>query len=342
MVLELRKVQTSAAGSFILTLPKSWADEIGLKKGDRVGISIEDDGSIRVAPHGVERKKVTTMVLNLEEYQDSKLLDLSIKSCYALGSDFIKIVSKSQIRPEKKKEIKSILPGLVGTEIAEEFADSIILQTIVDPAKFTHEALIKRYSVLASSVLKDAIRSLRENNMVLAQDAYERGSESAKLYRLMLRQLMLAIRNRVITKEIGIDDVGELLVRAVLGRDISRLVYHATRLARQVVELKGRKIDANIIATLAKMSEVAVDMQEKVIQSFITKEINLILQVFEKMELVREMDEALATKILEAKSDPLIAIILTRMIRDIRAISGYAVAIAEDTMLKGFCARWPS
>jgi phosphate uptake regulator len=341
-MVELRKVQTSAAGSFILTLPKSWADEIGLKKGDRVGIALEDDGSIRISPHGTERKKTSYVNISLDEIQDHRLLDLSIKSLYALGSDYIRILSKSQIRPEKKKEIKKTLPGLIGTEIAEEFHDKMILQTIVDPARFTHETLIKRYSVLSTSVLKDAVKALIDNNISLAQDAYERGTEGAKLYRIMLRQLMLAIRNRSITKDIGIQDVGEIIVRAVLGRDISRLVYHATRLAGQVIELKGKKIDREILNSIVKMSEVALNMQEKAIQAFLTRDTKQVVDTLNMMEHIREMDSIIISKIPKNMSNTLLEISLTRMIKDIRSIAGYAIAIAEDAVLSSFCTRWSS
>jgi phosphate uptake regulator len=45
-----RKVQQTATGSFLITLPMDWVQDCNLKKGDVVEISLLDDGSIKIKP----------------------------------------------------------------------------------------------------------------------------------------------------------------------------------------------------------------------------------------------------------------------------------------------------
>ena len=38
--LEYRKIQRVGKGSFILTLPREWVKEVGLDKGDHIGVMV--------------------------------------------------------------------------------------------------------------------------------------------------------------------------------------------------------------------------------------------------------------------------------------------------------------
>lgn len=62
------------------------------------------------------------------------------------------------------------------------------------------------------------------------------------------------------------------------------------------------------------------------------KDVSLAILVLNKMPDIREKEESLLKSILERVRDADSAITLSIIVRDIRRIAGYAVAIADDAM----------
>ncbi|MDY6959298.1 MAG: AbrB/MazE/SpoVT family DNA-binding domain-containing protein, partial [Halobacteriota archaeon] len=75
--MESRKIQTSASGSYFITLPKTWVQNVGLKHGDRVEL-IMDTNSLSVFPPNKSSIQSTEVNLNLEEYNEPLLLERQI------------------------------------------------------------------------------------------------------------------------------------------------------------------------------------------------------------------------------------------------------------------------
>jgi phosphate uptake regulator len=100
--MEARKVQISGKSTFMITLPKKWAVDIGLKVGSRVSITYRDDRTLLlILP--TNKPFVTRKTLSLD----------SVKS-------------------ELKKEIKWICNSLIGCEVGEETKTKIVIYDILN------------------------------------------------------------------------------------------------------------------------------------------------------------------------------------------------------------------
>ena len=71
---------------------------------------------------------------------------------------------------------------MIGVEIAEDFANRLVLQNLIDPSKFELNGLLEKFAETSKAVFQDAIRALTVVDLSLAQDAYERGEQSIKVY----------------------------------------------------------------------------------------------------------------------------------------------------------------
>ena len=337
--METRKVQLSVQGSFILTLPKSWVHEVGLSKGDQVALETEDDGSLRVYAQARKTREGTANAISVESFPSMQLLDLCIKASYIQGNDITEIISKHNLRSDQKRWIKESIAGLVGTEIGEEFADKVVLLNLVDPLKFPIDTVLQRFSEVAKAIFVDAIDGVVHGDFDLARDAYERGKESARFYRLLMRQIIQCARNRQIAHQMGIKDIGEVIIRATCTRELSRLAYYAMRIAQHVIVLEKADVRRDLIETIEKMSTIAGQMHDKAMNAFLKMDINLAGESMEKMDSERTLFEQGMKQILMLKPDAKIATELALIIRDLRAIAGYAVAIADDAVLRAFAKR---
>src|SRR5215467_2063567 len=171
--MEVRKLQTTAAGTFLVTIPKEWVSLMGLTKGGLVSMELEDSDLV-ISP--VNRKPATqSRPLDIDKVKDRKMLELSISASYIQGHDITEVVSKNKVLPLQKRWIREAVDNLVGVEISEEYSDRVVLQNLVDPRAFELDRIMTRFSESSIAVLRDAVTGLASGDKVLAQDAFERG-----------------------------------------------------------------------------------------------------------------------------------------------------------------------
>jgi phosphate uptake regulator len=329
--MEIRKLQTTAAGTFIVTIPKEWTHKLSLKRGDLVSIELEENDIVISST----KAKVTnqTKSLSIDEFKDQKLLELCITASYIQGHDVTEIVSSTKINPDQKRWIRQAVDGLIGVEIEEDYANRVILQNLVDPSKFNIDKLLEKFSTASTAVFHDAINALIQNDLTLAQDAYERGEQSTKLYRLLMRQALHAARSRKMRDEMNMPDVSNVVVKIIATREIGRMAYYAMRIAQHVSEIE-RKLDEQTIGIIQKMAKITTEMQEQSLKALLNRDMDLASTIIDKMASVRKQYEA--AYLLLPKQSERSSLALSLIIRDIRAVAGYAVALADDAVLGVF------
>jgi phosphate uptake regulator len=332
-VLEIRKLQKIKGGSFTITLPKKWVEQRNLKSGEQIALSEEEDGSLRLYPLVAAKEKPLKVTLSLEEYPDLTALKYCVGTYYIQGTDQINIVSEKIIPAEEKRRLKELRMELPGIEVAAEEADKLSLQVLIDPTTFPLESLIEKTSSFSLHLQEDAVKSVLDWNFALAREVLERGREAQRHYRMTIRQVALSSMNRFIAEKAGVKNCRECITFALIARDLSRLVYHASSIARHLLSLNGKKrASSEVLTLIAEMSETAYKMQKEAVQAFLQGDVQLAIKVFGKMEVIRQKEKILLKKILEKTRDVDKAVVLSMIARDLRRIAGYAVAVADDAM----------
>src|SRR5579872_6928905 len=326
--MEVRKLQTTGAGTFIVTLPKSWAENLGLHKGDLVNVE-KDERDIVISPTR-GRQNTQTNSINIETFKDQKLLELCITASYIQGHDVTEIHSKNKMNPDHKRWVRKAVDGLIGVEISEDYANRIILQNLIDPSKFDLDTLLEKFALTSKAVFEDAINALVDVDLSLAQDAYERGDQSTKLYRLLMRFCLQAIKNRNIREQMKIKEASGVVIRIIAVRELGRMAYYAMRIAQHVGEIE-KKLDEQVATIVQKMTRVSVEMQDQSLDALLKKDLGMASTIIDRMVQVRRLYDVASP--LVGKNPERTALALSLIIRDIRAFAGYAVALADDAVL---------
>jgi phosphate uptake regulator len=331
--LEIRKLQKIRGGSFTLTLPKQWVEKRRLESGEQIAVSEEEDGSLRLYPLVSATEKPLEVMLSLEDHSDLAALEYCVETYYIQGSNQISICCKEIIPVEQKRRLKQLRMELPGVEVAEEAADKLSFQVLIDPTTFSLESLIEKTSSFSLHLQEDAVKSVLDWNFALAKEVLERSREAQRHYRMTIRQVALSSMNRVVAEKVGVKNCRECITFALIARDLSRLVYHSSSIARHILSLEGKmKANPEILRTIAEVSKTAYEMQSEAVQAFLQKNVKLAIAVFGKMKFMRQEEEALLKKILEKTRDVDTAVALSMIARDLRRIAGYAVAVADDAM----------
>src|SRR5487761_1460268 len=303
--MEVRKLQTTAAGTFIITIPKGWAEKLKFKKGDLVSLELEQ-GDIVVTPTK-SRPASQSRSLAIDEFKDQKLLELCITASYIQGHDVTEVISKEKILPDQKRWVRHAVEGLIGVEIAEDYANRIVLQNLVDPSRFEMDKLLERFTQTSKAVFEDAIKAIIENDFALAEDAFERGEESK------------------------LGDFSTVAVKIIAIRELSRMAYYAMRIAQHVGEIDA-KLDESILSLIQKMTKITLEMEDQAFTALSKKDLALASSVIDRMTNIRKLYEMAHSASLKEHNDRT-SLALSLIIRDIRAIAGYTVALADDAVL---------
>ncbi|MCX8154160.1 MAG: phosphate uptake regulator PhoU, partial [Candidatus Bathyarchaeota archaeon] len=179
---ELRKVQCTRTGTFFVCLPRSWAEQHGLRKGTLVSLNETSEGKLLVdAKYDAEQlPKVAN--LNVGPY-----LSREIISRYLLGFDVITIQATTGIDFDVRNVVKATASALIGLEIIEESYSQIVLQCLLEPSGFPPEKILRRNYAIVAGMNRDAVASFVNGDLQLAKSVVARDDESNRLYFLLVR-----------------------------------------------------------------------------------------------------------------------------------------------------------
>ncbi len=173
-------------------------------------------------------------------------------------------------------------------EIAEEYSDRVVLQNLVDPLKFDLAKSMERFSATSLAVLADAVRAFAEGDIVLAQDAFERGHQSTRFYRLLMRLSIQVVRNRRLRDEMNGSNIDDALMKIMAIKELGRVAYYAMRVAQHVLEV-GKRPEPATIAAVTEMATITGEMQQSAFEAFMKKDLTLASGVIARMDEVRRL-----------------------------------------------------
>ena len=323
---EIRKLQVTAGGTYILTIPKEWAETLKAEKGTMLNMEL-DNGSIIISSNMI--RETESHSINMAGIVDRKSLELRIISSYILGHDITEIYSEDHDN-EWKDWVKETLKGLIGIEISEEYSGRILLQNLIDPYKFDLTSSMDKFVKNSMAVLSDSIISLSRNENFLSKDAYNRGKELIRTYRLLMRLVILAGKDKELCTKYRFSNLTDTTMVAIAIREIGRIAYYAMRTAEHSSEFEY-KLDTSLLESLKDMEKLTEEMVTKSFKSLMERDISLASWVMDSMVRIREIYE----KIMESSSflNMKGRLTISLIVRDLRAIAGYAVALADDSIL---------
>src|SRR3972149_6673565 len=232
---ELRKVQRTQTGTFFVCLPKSWAEQHGLRKGTLVALDETGDGKLLIDPKYNAEQLPRVATLNAGPY-----LRREIIGRYLLGFDIIRIEAKERIDFDVRNIVKATVGSLIGLEIVEETYSQIVLQGLLAPSGFPPEKILRRNYAIVAGMNRDVVNSLVDGDLQLAKSVIARDDESNRLYFLLVRILRTIIQTPSLSEKLGITPIDCLDYR--LAASLVEAIGDASvQVASKTIELNGVK-----------------------------------------------------------------------------------------------------
>ncbi|RLI22391.1 hypothetical protein DRO54_01275 [Candidatus Bathyarchaeota archaeon] len=327
--MEQRKIMSLGRSSLVISLPKYWVQLNELKQGDVVSVAMNRDRSLVIFPGAKKEEEVEKITLHVGE--DDKLLHVirSIIACYLNGYSDIKLVSSKFFRATQQKAIRDAVKKLY-MRIMEADAKQMRITTLVDESKASIETGIKRMYALSSSMCKDVLLALKNNDVELAKTVYTLDDEVDNFSFLLLRLVRKAATNPTLANQLKLDALDCLDFQTFIHR-IEQIADQAANIAKSIILLhgKGKKISEQILDKLYLAGTTALELYEKAVNSLLSKDVKTSEEVIEsEVELEKLDQEIAALAFLKEKSTAVICACCS--IRDsILRIAGFAADIAE-------------
>jgi phosphate uptake regulator len=275
---ELRKVQRTVTGTFFVCLPRSWAEQHGLRKGTLVALDETGDGKLLVDPAYNAEQLPRVASLNSGPY-----LSREIIGRYLLGFDIIRIEAKDRIDFDVRHIVKATVSSLIGLEIVEESNSQIVLQCLLEPSGFPPEKILRRNYAIVAGMNRDAANSFINGDLQLAKSVIARDDESNRLYFLLVRILRTIIQNPGLSEKLELTAI-ECLDYRLAASLVEAIGDACVQVATKTVELNGVRPSEDLRKLLVNLQTVCYDAHEQALKSFVNKDIALA----ENVRLMRE------------------------------------------------------
>ena len=140
-----RRVQCTGRGSYIISLPKEWVEDIGLNRGSEIAFNIQPDSTLTLVPRKIMEKegrengsKPKEYYINIDPKEPPQSTIRMIRALYAIGADIIRVHFKNTTDATKNKnEIKNLArDNFLGSEIIDETPDEITMQILIKHSEF--------------------------------------------------------------------------------------------------------------------------------------------------------------------------------------------------------------
>ncbi len=325
-----RKLQITGGSTYILSLPKDWVTRNQLKKGSVMVLSEQDDGSLSVLPSRLEKEeKQEDAFIKVTPNDHPDAVTRTAISAYLAGYTVLHLKAKEQqpLPSKLRNHLKTFARNyLVGTEIVTDTPTDLTLQVLLNLPELTVNNALSRMSIIASSMHKEAMTSLRKLDYATAKSIIETDREVNRFGLYIVRLLKLAVSNSRVVKEIGLDNPKDCLGYRLIAKSVERTADHATKIAENLQSLKG-PVDEKLLENLTAMSSLAISMFESSMDALFRRDFKLAENVIEKIGQVHKLEKESVVSSQSVNIEE--AVHLRLIIESIRRTAEYASDISE-------------
>jgi phosphate uptake regulator len=346
-----RRVQCTGRGSYIISLPKEWVQDIGLKKGSEIDFKVQPDSSLTLVPRKLKEKYEEAKGAKLKEYyinvdvseEDLQSTLRMIKALYVISADIIRVHFKGAKNVVKCKNIikNFARDTLLGAEIIDETQDEITLQILIKHTEFPIEKAVRRMVIVALSANKDAISALKKRDAALFQSVINAHHDANRLGLYAVRQLKFGIE-RNLFRDLGFRTPKEFLLYRIIVNDITNIAQNALNIINNLTTFQKQldeqllfikePIDEEVCSQLFNFNSIAHQLFEEATKAMFKRAYNDAEKIISKRGSFVTLETDLIRLMSTKKLDPNVAAILRLILDSSRRILDYGQDIAELTL----------
>jgi phosphate uptake regulator len=324
--MEIRRVQVTGGASFVVTLPKEWAEGQRIKKNDPIGMTVQPDGTLLITKNTTDEILQQTKEIDCSTIADPAFLFRLLIGTYIMGFNMIRLTSKQVFLPFVRSVVRDYTQMTIGQEVVEETETLIAIKDLLNPVEMPFDNTIKRMFVIVKNMHKDAITALETHNKSLAEDVIKRDIDADRLNWLIARQTNMILLHASLSRKMEISpDIA--MHYYLLSRIIERVGDHAVRIAEHTLPIIDIDIDKKTLTMIKKASLMSLEIFDRSIVSFFSADMKEANRNIESIHSLENICGEINNMIL--KQETLTAISLNYISESIRRAGEYGGDISE-------------
>ncbi|HEY4673876.1 MAG TPA: phosphate uptake regulator PhoU [Nitrososphaerales archaeon] len=270
--MEIRKAQRAGYSTLVVSLPIKWVKEAGVKPGDSLALVEEQDGSLRVIPQlGLKKTAESLCVVNADLCTENLLTKVLIGE-YMVGHETIQVVSKRPLKPEQLQVIRDATSKLIGVGVVEQTLNRVTLQSLVDPVKFPIYPSIRRLHAIIIAMFDSILHAISERETKYLKEVANMEKDVDRLYRLIVRQLILAAKDREMMKQVGVETPLNILGNRVVVKALEEVGDYAHFIATDALSSYIEKGNDAMLKKASPLISMTKTVAENALEAFLKKD----------------------------------------------------------------------
>jgi len=327
---DMRRVQKTGGSTYIISLPKKWANANGIKNGNTLSLLPGERGTLIIDPNPGDNIEDRLKHIVISDEEPEHFLRRLI-SVYINGYSTIEIEANSTVSPEMKEAIRRFTRMVIGPEITEESINNVRIKDLSDTQGFGLKRAVRRIYRITYSMLKDSFNAVSKGNTDIARDVVSRDEDVDRLFWLISKQFTLMLkRPRYLQEEPSVE---ESLNYYLVGRVLERIADHARNISKHLlVVMDGKRtrktpLSKETYRYFHTAGETSLQMLESSFNSFIQGDCNLANDTIDRTEELKSLyNSGIST--IDGKN-PGLSVAIAGMMESVKRTGMYASDIAE-------------
>ena len=330
--MESRKIQKVGTSTLTISLPRSWATNRNLKKGDQVFL-IEEGETLKVIPASSiqdRRRAAEEYIIDADLCEGPDMLEQLLVGCYVLGRERFTVKSASRLKSEYIEVTRRASRRLMGLGIIEETTSRIVLQCSIEPTKYPIDALLKRLFNLGSTMLEEAVEALITRDRRLAEDAVKREDDADMMYWLIVRLLLSAQLDDGLVDKLGMKSKLEIAGYRLISKELESVADHGEEISRTVLELIDSEVEihSSLIKALKDLTEGVRELYSRGIAALLSRDLKVASETVGFRNDLAKKEERFSKQLYDQTEDSIVQSRFMTILHGIERMGEYATSIA--------------
>lgn len=321
---QIRRLQVTGGSTYTVSLPKTWIDELQLKRNSNVTLVKNLNHSITLFQEESNEKTNATALIGKNDSKES--IRRKIIAMYLSGYKTIEIKTKGiEISSAHRGAIRDLVrTTLMGTEIIESSSEKITLQVLTQLAQLSFDVALKRMYITATNMHQESIEALNKRDSEHAEEIIKMDDEVDRFSLYLLRNLNLSLEDAQVLLDSGLKKPSDCLGYRTVVKCVERIADHAGLVAKKIKYLDS-PIDGKILKEIEQISKESLIVFENSITALSKRDYDMAENVASSVTKVIEKEKKLMNSL---KPDGNMAIIKL-ILEDIRRTAEYSRDISE-------------
>jgi len=275
----------------MITLPKEWAESMGLKKNDSVNVEVQSDGDLLVSPvkkieTSKDIKKIDTSNVKKEDFFYRQLV-----GAYISGHNMIEAFSEEPLSNSIIDVVNSFTQTSIGLEVVEEDNYRILIKDLMDHAEIGPQKSLERMSILVKKMIGDVFESAASNSTLRIADMERRDMEVDRVHWLISRQNNIYKKDPWLCKKIG-SSLCKLTNHIAVSRILERIGDHTVLLSKNLMALMEDKKSQAVDKGIREISDEIVKLYNESVRGWLKTDMDVAEWCIEEGErLVKKIEK---------------------------------------------------